>query len=146
MGNHLYNHLKRLETAMKKHKEENPIFNERNKYAVGALAIDGSGSIISLAFNSYQKTHPMMKQLASKTKRKEAIYLHAEVSALIKSKGQAKTIIVSRLTANNNIALARPCPICQMALKQAKIDQVYYTNNDGELVLFNLDIEEEKII
>ena len=146
MSHHLYTQLSRLTNALTTHKNDNEIFSQRNKYAVGSMALDINGNIIAVSFNSYKKTHPMMKELASKTDRKEAIYLHAEVGSIIKAKGQAKTLIVARLSAKGDVALARPCPICQMAIKAASIEEVFYTNNEGELVLFNQDRDEEEII
>lgn len=142
----LYAQLERLQKALLKHKQENPVYSHRSKYAVGALTLDSNGSIISIAFNSYCKTHPYMKELASKTSKKESCYLHAEVAAIIKAKGKAKTLLVTRLTAKNTVALARPCPICEIALREAEIENVYYTNNDKELILFNWDRLEERAV
>jgi tRNA(Arg) A34 adenosine deaminase TadA len=142
----LYLQLDRLTNALLKYKKENGVLFQRNKYIVGALALDSNDSVIAVSFNSYIKTHPYMKELAGKANRHEAIYLHAEVSALIKARGNAHTIVIARLTANDNLALSRPCSICEMALKEAKVENVYYTNNDGELVLFNMNRNEEKVI
>jgi len=142
----LYLQLNRLTNALIKHKKDVESYSQKRKPIVGALVLDNNSSVIAISFNSYIKTHPYMKELAGKVHRHEAIYLHAEVSALIKARGNAHTIVIARLNADNKLALSRPCTICEIALKEAKVENVYYTNNNGELVLFNMDQNEEKIV
>ena len=65
----------------------------------------------------------------------EKIYLHAEISALVKCKSDADTIVVVRLGGHNHdeLRLARPCPICSLALKEAGINKICYTTDEGFL-------------
>lgn len=135
---YIHKQLKRLYTALLNNKDTYHVYSERNKYAVGAMCLDSSGSIVSIAFNSYCKTHPKMKQFSSLVHRDHAIYLHAEVAALIKAKGKAIGIIVTRLNANNKMVMAKPCSICQLAIKEANLDYVYYTNDNSELCLMEM--------
>jgi deoxycytidylate deaminase len=134
----IFTNLDRLAFALRKHTRENEIYSKRNKYAVGAMTMDSSGKITSIAFNSYTKTHPKMKEYGCMCNKKEAVYLHAEVSAIIKAKGKAKKIIVARYNAKGKFAMAKPCPICQIAIKEAEIDEVYYTNTNGEISLLRI--------
>lgn len=105
-------------------------------YLVGAVALDGNDNIIAMSSNSYSKTHPYMKELAEKVGNDAKQYLHAEVSAIIKSHGKAETLIVGRLLKDGTWAMAKPCEICAMAIAEADIDTVYYTGESGELILF----------
>jgi tRNA(Arg) A34 adenosine deaminase TadA len=57
--------------------------------------------------------------------------LHAEQKVLRKS-GLYSTMWIARVTKGGQIALARPCKNCQMAIKQAKVKVVYYTINNNE--------------
>jgi len=108
---------------------------EHGGYVVGAVALDANRNIIAVSSNSYVKTHPYMKILADKTGNDARQYLHAEVSAIIKGRGCVETLIVGRILKDGAWAMAKPCEICRMAIAEAHIPTVYYTNDAGELVL-----------
>ena len=61
------------------------------------------------------------------------IYLHAEISALVKCKSESDTIVVVRLGGHSGEELrnAKPCPICSLALKDAGIEHIYNSTDDG---------------
>lgn len=106
------------------------------QYLIGAICLDKNGNVLSYGFNSYSKTHPLQKYYAQKTARKQRIYLHAEISAIVKARKEIDTIIVARILQSNfQYAIAKPCPICSLAIKEAGIRKVYFTNNFNELVL-----------
>lgn len=67
--------------------------------------------------------------MGAKTGRPEAIYLHAEVDALVKLKDwdRAHRIVVTRIGRNGDTLLAKPCPACQHAIKLAGIKHVEHT-------------------
>ena len=112
---------------------------DERKSFVGAVTLDYKGRIICIKTNSY-KTHPRMVEL-SKTARwgYKKIFLHAEVAALVSSLTPVHTIIVARITRNGKLALAKPCPICQLAIREAKVRKTFYTNERGELTLLKED-------
>ncbi len=76
----------------------------------------------------------MQKHWASKTTKPDAIYLHAEVHALMRARYQlhlVHSLHVFRYDAHGNPAPAKPCPVCQQAIAWAKIKHVYFTCEDG---------------
>lgn len=115
-------------------------FPEGGKSFVGAVTLDHKGRIISIKTNSY-KTHPRMVELSRSVRwGYKKIFLHAEVAALINSPIPAHTIIIARITRDGELALAKPCPICQLAIREAKVKRTFFTNEKGELVLLKGDI------
>lgn len=98
-----------------------------------AATLDKKGRIIAIGENSV-KTHPLMRKYGSKVNLQHKIYLHAEVSAMVKSYQQAHSILVIRLNRAGEFAMAKPCLICQMAIHTAKIKHIYYSDQDGDIV------------
>lgn len=59
---------------------------------------------------------------------------HAEARLIRKLGKQAKIVIVVRVTRNtNSLAMAKPCPRCYCALRNAKVRKVYFTNETGKI-------------
>jgi tRNA(Arg) A34 adenosine deaminase TadA len=106
---------------------------KRNKrrYTITATIMDKRGRIISKGKNSYTKTHPLQRKMAKLVGRPSAIYLHAEIAALVKLKSWAKAykIRVERYDDDGNPRLAKPCPACLMALKNAGINVIEFTTD-----------------
>ncbi len=125
---------------LKKFLEENVGFSEVDrKYLVGAVALDYKGRIIGLKTNSY-KTHPRMTELSRATRWGDRkIFLHAEVATLVSVSQPVHTIIIARIRKDGSLALAKPCPLCQLAIKEAKVKRTYFTNEHGELTLLKED-------
>ena len=98
---------------------------------VGCIALDSRGRVISTGINQ-KKTHPLQYRHAQHH-NKEAIYLHAEIAALVKCRAQPHTIIVGRITRSGKIGLAKPCPICMGAIHEAGVRVIHYTNDDGQI-------------
>jgi tRNA(Arg) A34 adenosine deaminase TadA len=134
---HMYLHLQKLRLSLIIQRDNFSVYNQKNKYIVGSIALNEKGKKVAVAFNSYTKTHPRMKELGKKVHKEDKVYLHAEIGALIKAKGKAKKLVVARLLADNTFAISKPCPICMEAIRQAEIDEVYYTDNTGNLVLLD---------
>jgi tRNA(Arg) A34 adenosine deaminase TadA len=101
----------------------------RRKFDIKATIYDKKGRVLSVGENSYMKTHPYQRELANKAGRPEAIYLHAEIAALVKLKdwSRAHRIKVERYDVHGNPVIAKPCPICQSALKRANIELIEHT-------------------
>jgi deoxycytidylate deaminase len=114
---------------------------KKYEFNIGAIVVDKKGQILSMGFNSYTKTHPI-QYLYNKDIRKNRIYLHAEISSLVKCStlnSAAHMMIVARLGRDGKIHLAKPCEGCYRAIVDSHIKHVYYTNDYGELVLMNTE-------
>lgn len=94
-----------------------------------AVIYDKRGRILSVGQNSFVKTHPMQAKLAHAAGLPAKKFLHAEVAAILKCRDitKAKKILVSRWGATGNPLLAKPCPICESAIKAAGIEIVEHT-------------------
>jgi deoxycytidylate deaminase len=103
-----------------------------SKKKVGAILLK-KNRVLVCATNNEKKTHPLQAHWAQKVGRPQKIYLHAELSALVKSKEDGDKIVVARLGGHkqNELRMAKPCPICEAYLRECGIKDVYYsvTNN-----------------
>ena len=108
--------------------------SSKSRKKVGALLLN-KNKVITQGVNQDTKSHPFQAKLADMVGLSEKIYLHAEISALVKCKSEADTIVVARLGGHNGDELrnAKPCPICSLALEQAGIEHIYYTTDEGFL-------------
>lgn len=107
--------------------------SESVSHKVGCVITDKKGNIISTGFNNETKTHPVQAEFAQRVGYPEKLYLHAEIHALVKCKDEPHTIYVARLTKGNNIGLAKPCPVCELAIKESGAKVVYYTCDEGKV-------------
>lgn len=94
-----------------------------------SIIVNKKGLILSIGYNSYKKTHPLQKKYARKTGNNNKIYLHSEISCIIGLSYDSKpyAIYVARVNNNGEPLLARPCAICELAIKEAGIKNIYYT-------------------
>ena len=109
-----------------------------------AVILDSRGIPISTGYNSYKKTHPIMRNFVKKellfsdgSNGDKKIYLHAELDCYDKGlsqKNKWNTMIITRIDANNNFRLAKPCVGCFEMIKNSFVN-VYYTDNNGNLIL-----------
>jgi tRNA(Arg) A34 adenosine deaminase TadA len=84
--------------------------------------------ILSVGINSYSKSHPLMLHLNREVGHPEQIYLHAEISAILRARDKPiHRIVVERYNAKGLPANAAPCPICQRAIKMFGIKIVEHT-------------------
>lgn len=107
---------------------------------MGAILLKRN-KIVSVATNSYTKTHPVQKWAAERTARlynqkdySLKQYLHSEIRAIIKAKGEsADTIVVCRVGGHGGEELreARPCKICSAVLIENGVYNIYYSTNNG---------------
>jgi len=96
-------------------------------HKVKATIYNKAGRIVSIGFNSYVKTHPLQCRYARLAGMPEKVYLHAEIDALIKAKGRGYRIFIERYNKNGKPLLAKPCPICQLAIDKAGLSVIQYT-------------------
>ena len=99
------------------------------RYNMTAIIYDKRGRILSIGKNSYIKTHPLQKKYATKVGMPDKVFLHAEIAAIIKCAdlSRAYKIFISRFDYRGQQKLAKPCPICINAIKEAGIKEVYHT-------------------
>jgi tRNA(Arg) A34 adenosine deaminase TadA len=79
----------------------------------------------------------MMKKYGERTNRPHKICLHAEISALVRTAQPSHSIMVLRVNRNGDLAMAKPCPLCRMAIADANIQRIYYSDMDGDIVCLN---------
>lgn len=92
-----------------------------------ATTFDKKGVKIASAENSYIKTHTIQAKYA-KNFNCNKIYLHAEVLAIIRSRNRSiHKIKIERFNKNGQTMLAKPCQICELAIKEAGIKFVEYS-------------------
>jgi len=98
-------------------------------YNITAIIYDKRGHILSIGKNSYIKTHPLQAKFAAKAGKEKAVYLHAEIAALVKLRDWSKAhkIVVMRFNKDGEPANAKPCSICQKALREAGISNIEHT-------------------
>ena len=95
-----------------------------DRVKIGAVLVS-KHQIVSVGFNKMTKTHPKMSKL-SEHKR-----IHAELDALIgvdASATKGSTVYIYRETRRGGVALSKPCPHCQVLLKEAGVKTVYYSD------------------
>jgi deoxycytidylate deaminase len=114
-----------LNQAIRKAKE---ISYERGERRVYSIITDKRGRIVSEGQNSYTKTHPMQKSLACCVGLPDKEYLHAEMQAIIRSKGEGCNIYIARVDYKGRAKIAKPCPVCQRGIEEhGSIENIYYT-------------------
>lgn len=101
----------------------------KKQQQVTAIIYDKRERILSIGQNSYIKSHPVQAKHAKLVGKDHNIYLHAEISAIIRCQDLSKAhkIFVSRYDAYGNPTLAKPCTICMSAISAAKIKVVEHT-------------------
>lgn len=93
-----------------------------------AWAYDKSGVLLGFGKNSYTKTHPVQAKFAALAGCADRIFLHAEIAALVKAKGQPVfRVVVRRIGKKGDFMLSKPCPVCQRALKDYGVKQVEHS-------------------
>ena len=102
------------------------------KQLILAKCYDKKGNLLSTAFNSYRKTHPKQKEFAVAAGMPFREYLHAEIHAMIRARGKdIHKLTVERYDSNGKASLARPCPVCDSAIKAFGVKIVEYTTNNS---------------
>ena len=103
-----------------------------SKKKVGAVLLN-KNKVVTTGVNKDRKSHPLQAKFAEMAGLYDKIYLHAEISALVKCRTDADTIVVARLGGDeqNEMRNSKPCKICQLALEEVGIKNVYFTTDDG---------------
>lgn len=100
-------------------------------HQVTALIYDKKGRVLSIGQNSYIKTHPLQAKHAELTGQPYKQFLHAEIHAITRCKDLSKAykIFVTRYNKQGMPVLAKPCSVCESAIKSSGIRHVYYTTD-----------------
>jgi tRNA(Arg) A34 adenosine deaminase TadA len=101
----------------------------KQRQALIATIYSKRGRILSRGVNSYHKSHPLQHRFACAAGRPAAIFLHAEIHALTRLKDWscAHRIVIERYSKNGDPLLAKPCEICILAIQEAGIEHIEYT-------------------
>lgn len=101
----------------------------KRRFELTATIFDKRGKVLSRGKNSYSKSHPLQKKMATLAGRPDAIFLHAEIDALRKVKDWSRIhrIRIERYDRKGNPICAKPCEICEQALANAGIEEIEYT-------------------
>jgi len=94
-----------------------------------AIIYDKRGRVLSIGKNSYVKTHPLQAKHAAKVNNPKAVFLHAEIAAIVRCKDLSKAfrMEVIRIGRDGNPAPANPCPICISAADAAGIKNITHS-------------------
>lgn len=115
-----------INRAIQLAKENQTEYNQK----VGCVITDKRGNIMSEGLNS-SKSHPIQARFAKLVGLDEKIYLHAEISALVKCQGEPHTIYIARVTQAGYLGKAEPCPICEEAIRQSGAKFVVFTDDNN---------------
>lgn len=99
----------------------------KKRYSITALAYDKRGRLLSIGKNNYIKTHPLQAKLAAKAGCPHRVYLHAELDALLKARGEVYKLVVTRFDSKGRPKCARPCSVCSEAIKHFNVQVVEHT-------------------
>lgn len=90
------------------------------QYNITAIIYDKRGRVLSIGKNSYVKTHPLQAEYAKQLGDDHKIFMHAEIHAIARLKNidKAHRIHVLRFDAEGNPKSAKPCRICEMAIRE----------------------------
>lgn len=97
------------------------------KYRIYSIVTDKHGKIISTGTNSFSKSHTRQAYYAEKVGQKNRIKLHSEIDAIIKANGEGYAIYTARVDKKGNPLPCAPCEICQCAIADSKIEEIYHT-------------------
>lgn len=96
------------------------------RYAISAIVVDSSGKEVVQGRNSYVKTHPLQARYADILGESDKQYMHAEIHAISRAT-KPYAIYIARVDSTGATKLAKPCRICEKAIKEAGIKEVHYT-------------------
>lgn len=96
---------------------------------VGCVALSGN-DVVAETTNTY-KTHPIQAKYAKKMGLPKKVSLHAELRACILARRPVTFLVVARVSKHGQLKLAKPCGLCQLAMKEAGVEEVWYSTEDG---------------
>jgi len=106
---------------------QNQSEGSRKRYKIIACALDKKGKVLAIRTNDYECSHPLQKHFAVLVGKPEAIFLHAEIAALIAAKKEVHKLLIARVDKNGKPLPAKPCPICEKAIEAFGVKEIEYT-------------------
>jgi tRNA(Arg) A34 adenosine deaminase TadA len=102
---------------------------DNRKQNICAIITNRKGNILSIGTNSYSKSSPLQKLYADRVGEIHKIFNHAEIDSIKKLPYSSKpyNIFIARVNKQGHSQPCSPCEICALAIKDAKIKNVYHT-------------------
>jgi len=110
---------------------------QRKKFLLKSTAFDKKGAVLAVAYNDYLKSSPIQKALSIRAGLSEhRTAVHAEVLCLVRASRnhpskRVHTLLIERYDSEGKPRLAKPCPSCELAIKDSKVQIVMYTSENG---------------
>lgn len=103
----------------------------RGRQRIAAVACDKKGRVLAERTNDYQKTHPIQAKWAEKVGLGAKQSLHAEIAAIIagQKNGLIHTLYIARVNKSGKHLPAKPCIVCEAAIKEAGITELVFFDN-----------------
>lgn len=111
-----------------------------SKKKVGCVLLK-KNKVIATAVNLEKKSHPLQAKFARRVGLGPKIFLHSEISALIKAREDADTIVVARVNPQNKLRNSCPCKICSLALEEFGVKNIWYSTDDGFVYKYSPDAD-----
>lgn len=94
-----------------------------------ACLVNKKGQVVAESANSYTLTHTKQFHYAKRAGRPEAIYLHSEISCILKDRNRKGVkLFVVRIDSKGKAYYSAPCEVCSLALKEyTNIKSVEYS-------------------
>lgn len=97
-----------------------------------ASVFNKSGVLLNWGVNSYVKTHPLQAKYAAVVNQHARIFLHAEISALVRARDFVHELVVVRFNpTTKELRPSKPCLICMEAMRMAGVKRVHFINKKG---------------
>ena len=100
-----------------------------SSHRVAAIITDRKNRVIATGFNSFVKTSPLQKKFAELVGEPSKVYNHAEIASInaLRYGSRPFAIYVARVNKAGEPLMAKPCKICQLALKDYQIKNIFHT-------------------
>lgn len=101
-----------------------------SKFRLGAV-LARKGTVISTGYNQMDKTHPLQNKFY---KGDGTLGLHAEIDACLGVTAadlKGAHLYVMRILRNDQIAIAKPCPVCYKFLVSVGVARVTFSTGYG---------------
>lgn len=101
----------------------------RRRLDITAFLYDRAGNVLSVGKNSYTTTHALQVKYARKVGLPDKRFLHAEIHAIAQCQDLSKVdrILVTRFNKAGQARMAKPCRICEAALRDLGVSKIEYT-------------------
>lgn len=106
----------------------------KKRYVITASTFDKRGRVISSANNSYSDSSKFMRYHAMLAQEPYKVFNHAECRAIelaLKQKKVPHKLVILRYNSSGEMADAKPCKTCQLAIRLAGIKKVVYSTSNG---------------